>query len=141
MRDYPVSDKKEQGLIDQMRRFGIREQDLEESFVCSGGPGGQNVNKVATCVVLKHRPTGLTVKCQKERTQTLNRYWARRTLASKLEAQIRGRESAEAQRIAKIRRQKRKRSRRAKNKILDAKQKHGELKKFRARPTREADWA
>jgi protein subunit release factor B len=134
---YPVSEKKEQGLAAKMARLGIHERDLEESFVCSGGPGGQNVNKVATCVVLKHRPTGLFIKCQRERTQALNRYWARRMLAEKLETQILGRESAEAQRIAKIRRQKRKRSRRAKDKMLDAKQKHGALKKLRGRPSEE----
>ena len=118
-----------------MERLGIREQDLEESFVCSGGPGGQNVNKVSTCVVLKHRPAGLIIKCQKERTQAMNRYWARRMLVEKLETQILGLESDKAKRIAKIRRQKRKRSKRAKDKMLDFKQKHGALKKLRAQPT------
>jgi protein subunit release factor B len=137
MNIYPVSEKKQQGLASQMERLGIREQDLEESFVCSGGPGGQNVNKVSTCVVLKHRLTGLIVKCQKERTQAMNRYWARRMLTEKLEAQILGRESENAKRIAKIRRQKRKRSKRAKDKMLDAQQKHGALKKLRAQPTEE----
>lgn len=120
-----------------MERLGIREQDLEESFVCSGGPGGQNVNKVATCVVLKHRPTGLTVKCQKERAQAMNRYWARRLLAEKLEERVLGRESEEARQAARIRKQKRKRSKRAKDKMLDAKQRHGMLKKLRARPAEE----
>ena len=132
---YPVSEKTEQGLTSKLLRLGIRESDLEESFVCSGGPGGQNVNKVATCVVLRHRPSGLLIKCQRERTQALNRYWARRMLVEKLEAQLLGRASEEAQRIAKIRRQKRKRSRRAKDKMLAIKQKHGALKKLRARPT------
>lgn len=120
-----------------MERLGIREQDLEESFVCSRGPGGQNVNKVSTCVVLKHRPTGLIIKCQKERTQAMNRYWARRMLAEKLEAQILGRESDDAKRISRIRRQKRKRSKRAKDKMLAAKQRHGALKKLRAKPAEE----
>ncbi len=132
MKIYPVSEKKQQGLAGKMERLGIRDEDLEESFVCSGGPGGQNVNKVSTCVLLKHRPTGLFIKCQKERTQAMNRYWARRLLADKLEAQILGRESEEAKRIAKIRRQKRKRSKRAKDKMLDAKQRRGALKKLRA---------
>ena len=134
MNIYPVSEKKQQGLANRMARLGIREQDLEESFVRSGGPGGQNVNKVSTCVVLKHGPSGLAIKCQKERAQAMNRYWARRMLTEKLEAQVLGRESAEAQRIAKVRRQKRKRSRHAKDKMLDAKQKHGALKKLRGRP-------
>ena len=120
-----------------MERLGICDEDLEESFVRSGGPGGQNVNKVSTCVVLKHRPTDLIIKCQRERTQIMNRYWARRMLAEKLEAQILGRQSDSARRIAKIRRQKRKRSRRAKDKMLARKQKHGELKKLRARPAEE----
>ncbi len=134
MNHYPVAEKKQQSLAIQMFRIGIREQDLEESFVRSGGPGGQNVNKVSTCVVLRHAPSGFVIKCQKERTQAMNRYWARRMLVEKLERQILGRESEEAKRISKIRRQKRKRSRRAKDKMLDAKQRHGALKKLRGRP-------
>jgi protein subunit release factor B len=137
MNSHPLSEKKLRDLAEKMERFGIREQDLEESFVCSGGPGGQNVNKVSTRVVLKHRPSGLVVKCQRERAQAMNRYWARRLLAEKMEAQILGRESEEARRIAKVRRQKRKRSKRARDKMLDAKQRRGALKKLRGRPLEE----
>ena len=116
-----------------MARLGILETDLEESFVRSGGPGGQNVNKVSTCVVLKHVPTGMVVKCQRERSQALNRYWARRILIDRLDSQIRGRESDEAKRVAKIKRQKRKRSKRAKDKILQSKHARGDKKKLRRR--------
>jgi len=68
-----------------MKAMGIRESDFQESFICSSGPGGQKVNKRATCVYLVHRPTGLSVKCQKERSQLLNRFLAKRTLLDKIE--------------------------------------------------------
>lgn len=134
MGEVIISEKKERALADRMASLGILGSDLEESFVCSSGAGGQHVNKVATCVVLRYRPTGLVVKCQKERSQALNRYWARRILTDRIESERLGRESEEARRIAKIRRQKRKRSKRAKDKLLAVKKKHGALKKLRARP-------
>ena len=118
MPPFPVSPKKQAELDALMRRLGVSEADFEESFTRSGGPGGQNVNKVSTCVVLRHVPSGLEVRCQKERSQVLNRFLARRILLDRLEAQRLGALSAEAQRIAKIRRQKRKRSKRAKEKLL-----------------------
>jgi protein subunit release factor B len=130
---FPVSTAKAQVLAERMERLGIREADLEESFVRSGGHGGQNVNKVATCVVLVHRPSGIQVKCQAERSQALNRYHARQLLADKLERRILGARSAEAQRIAKLRRQKRRRSRRAQEKMLQTKHARGETKVLRAR--------
>jgi protein subunit release factor B len=117
-----------------MERLGIREEDLEEQFVRSGGRGGQNVNKVATCVYLKHRPTGLEVKCQQERSQALNRFLARRILCDRLDALISGRESEERRRIEKIRRQKRKRSKRAQEKVLEAKHRQSEKKAARRVP-------
>ncbi|MFQ5668380.1 MAG: peptide chain release factor family protein [Candidatus Binatia bacterium] len=130
---FPVSAAKAQALLARMRRLGIREEDIEEHFVRSRGKGGQNVNKVATCVVLRHRPTGLLVRCQRARSQALNRFHARRTLADKVERQIAGKESAEAARIAKLRRQKRRRSRRAKEKMLAAKHARAQTKAWRAR--------
>ena len=135
---FSVSAKNNDRLARDMEKLGIRESDLEESFIRSGGPGGQNVNKLSTCVILKHKPSGLMVKCQKDRSQAMNRYFARRILVQKLESQILGRQSAEARRIAKIKRQKRKRSKRAKDKMLAAKRAHGEKKALR-RPVRGED--
>lgn len=132
MAEFGVGIDKEKRLEEKMQRFGIREEDIVESFVRSSGPGGQNVNKVATCVYLKHIPTGIEVKCREERSQTLNRYRARQILADKIESAILGKLSQEQQRIEKIRRQKRKRSKRAKLKILEAKRRQGQKKFLRA---------
>ena len=120
-----------------MKRLGIREVDFEERFIRSGGPGGQNVNKVSTCVVLKHRPSGIEVKCQRERSQALNRFLARRLLLQKIEAKILGRLSEERKRIEKIRRQKRKRSKRAKGKMLADKKRRTDKKVLRRPPRSE----
>ncbi len=114
-----------------MQKLGIREEDLLEKFIRSSGKGGQRTNKVSTCVYLKHKPTGIEVKCQEERSQALNRFLALRRLVNKIEALIWGRESEERKRIEKIRRQKRKRSRRAKEKMLKNKKKMSEKKKWR----------
>ncbi len=138
MARFAVSPEKEKALLERMERLGIRETDIEEKFVRSGGKGGQKVNKASTCVYLKHVPTGVEVKCQKERYQALNRFLARRILADKIERIVLGKRAAEEQRIEKLRRQKRKRSRRAKLKMLEEKRKHSEKKKARAfRPGRE----
>lgn len=120
----------------RMQALGIIEADLVERFVRASGPGGQKVNKTASCVYLKHLPTGVEVKVQNERSQALNRYLARRRLIEKLEAIRLGKESAEAQRVAKIRRQKRRRSRRAKAKMLADKRHHADKKATRG-PVRE----
>ena len=135
---FPVSPAKQRDLQARMQRLGVTEQDLDEAFTRSGGPGGQNVNKVSTCVVLRHRPSGLEVRCQQERSQALNRFLARRILLERLEARRLGALSAEAQRIAKLRRQKRKRSKRAKEKLLAQKRLRAEKKSLR-RPPRTLD--
>ena len=129
----PVSTEKEKALIARMRDLGVSENDFEESFIRSSGPGGQKVNKSSSCVYLRHLPTGLSVKCQKERSQSLNRFLARRLLLDKIEIQQKGLMAEARQTIEKIRRQKRKRSKRAKEKILTDKHQQAEKKILRAK--------
>jgi len=114
-----------------MAALGVSEADIAESFVRSGGHGGQNVNKVSTCVMLLHQPTGVAVKCQETRQQGLNRFFARRLLLDKIEAAKTGFVAAQRSEIEKIRRQKRKRSRRAKNRMLADKSHHAGKKAAR----------
>ena len=111
-----------------MAALGVREADLVETFVRSGGHGGQNVNKVATCVQLVHVPTGLQVKCQDTRHQGQNRVLALRLLLDKLAARQQARIVAERARMEKVRRQKRGRSAGAKRRIL-ADKSHNSAKK------------
>jgi len=131
---FSVSGGKEKALGAKMHSLGIREADIEEKFIRSSKKGGQKVNKTSSCVYLKHKPTGIEVKCQRERSQALNRFLARRILANKIEALILGRRSEEQKRIEKIRRQKRKRSKRSKEKMLRLKKIRSETKKLRKSP-------
>ena len=127
----PLFGEKARELEERLARLGVRQEDLDESFVHSGGKGGQNVNKVATCVVLVHRPTGIAVKCQRERSQGANRLIARRMLADKIEERRLGAASRRQQEAERIRRQKRRRSRRAKHKMLRDKHAHSDKKAMR----------
>jgi peptide chain release factor len=119
MTKFGVSQAKERALEARLQALEIREEDLEETFVHSSGPGGQHVNKTSTCVRLLHRPTGLSVKVQRSRSQGLNRFLARRLLADRLEQRLRGAESPQGQQRDKIRRQKQRRARRTKQKLRD----------------------
>ncbi|MBI4650081.1 peptide chain release factor-like protein [Candidatus Desantisbacteria bacterium] len=115
---FSVSSAKEQYLKKRMEELGIFEKDIVEKFIRSQGKGGQNVNKTSTCVHLEHIPTGIKVKMQRERVQSLNRFLARRLLIEKIENNFFKEKSEKQQLIEKIRRQKRKKSKRAKEKIL-----------------------
>jgi peptide chain release factor len=135
MSSSPVRLEKEDQLALRMASLGVREADLEETFVRSGGHGGQNVNKTSTCVMLIHRPSGLQVKCQSTRQQGLNRFLARRLLLDKIERAKTGHVDSERAKIEKIRRQKRKRSRRAKARMLADKAHNSDKKAARRAST------
>lgn len=129
--DFNISKDKEEALKIKMDSLGIKEAFLEEKFIRSSKKGGQKVNKSSTCVYLKHIPTGIEVKCQEERSQALNRFLARRILVNKIESLVLGRIAEREKEIEKIRRQKRKRSRRAKEKMLRYKKIRSEKKNLR----------
>ncbi len=121
-------------LETKLASLSIYPKDLAEHFIRSSGNGGQNVNKVNSCVYLKHIPTGLEVKCQKTRSQQDNRYFARVILIERIEAIQLGRESKKAKEVYKLRKQKQRRSKRAKEKMLAAKSQRSEKKNMRKNP-------
>lgn len=123
---------------DELRRkmgeLGIREDDLVEKFILGSGRGGQNLQKTSSCVYLKHIPTGIEIKCQRERSRDMNRYFARKELCEKIETQVLKIKTEKIQLIEKKRRQKRKRSKRAQQKVLENKKHRGDVKQLRGRP-------
>lgn len=131
MINFGISAAKQKELEKKFEKFNIKESDIVEKFIHSSGHGGQNLNKVATCVYLKHIPTMTEIKCQKHRTQLLNRYEARKMLAESIETEVLGMQSKKIKEIEKMRRQKRKRSKRVKEKILENKKNNSEKKQNR----------
>jgi protein subunit release factor B len=117
--DFAVSDEKNRQLRERMEALGVREEDLDEQFIRSSGKGGQHVNKTSTCVYLRHRPTGIEVKCMAERSQSLNRFLARRELLEKV-ARLAGVPTAAELKREKARKQKSKRKKRARDKYVVA---------------------
>lgn len=131
MIDFGITASKQKELEEKFRKLNIKDNDIFEKFIHSSGNGGQNVNKVATCVYLKYLPLNIEIKCQKGRTQLLNRYYARKMLAEEIENRLLGEKSKKQKEIEKIRRQKRKRSKRAKEKMLEIKKLNSEKKENR----------
>ncbi len=134
---FNVTALKKKQLLERMEGLGINEQDLKERFIRGSGKGGQKTNKTSSCVYLSHEPSGIEVKCSRERSQTLNRFLARRELCDRLEERIENAKSARQQSMEKIRRQKRRRSRRAKEQMLDDKHQRSKIKQQRRKPPQE----
>ena len=118
---FKVSSRKEQALLQRMKELNICEDDIEETFIRASGPGGQKTNKTSSCVSLRHIPTNIIVKCQRERSQALNRFLARRHLLDQIERMQKGFVKEESLRVEKIRNRKRKRAKRAKKKKFASK--------------------
>jgi len=133
MSDAYVSAPKQRALAAQMEKLGVDDASLTERFILGSGSGGQKVNKTASCVYLKHEPSGIEIKCQRSRSREMNRFLARRELCDRLDEQIRGEASRRQQAREKIRRQKRRRSRRQKAKMVEQKRQHGAQKRLRGR--------
>ena len=128
---FTVSPQKESELVARMAALGLRAEDIEEKFVRGSGAGGQKINKTSSCVYLLHKPSGIEVKCQRERSQAMNRFFARRELCERIEEEREGKRSARQQAFEKVRRQKRRRSRRQKARMLEDKHHHSEKKSQR----------
>ena len=130
-----IRKEKLEALKQKMEALGIFEDDIVEKFVIGSGKGGQKLQKTSSAVHLKHAPTGITIKCQQERSRELNRYYARQELMLRVEETLLKEKSERQKAVEKIRRQKRKRSKRAKEKMLEGKKRLSEKKKLRQKIT------
>lgn len=129
-----ISKEKWAKLTERMAKLQIAEADLVEKFILGSGKGGQKLHKTASTVYLKYLPSSLEIKCQYSRSRDDNRYFARDRLCDKLQEIISDEKTKEQQRIEKLKRQKKRRTRRSKQKMLDEKSKHGQLKGLRKKP-------
>ncbi len=137
MNEGTLGGAKQEQLAQRMRRLGIRAEDLTEKFVLGSGSGGQKVNKTSSCVFLRHAPSGIELKCQRGRSQALNRYHARVELCDRIQEREQAEQTARQKRREKIRRQKRRRSRRQKQRMLEEKHRQSEKKANRKPPSDE----
>lgn len=137
---FKVSSRKEQALLERMKELSICEDDIEETFIRSSGPGGQKTNKTSSCVSLRHIPTNIIVKCQRGRSQSLNRFLARRHLLDQIERMQKGFVKEEDLHIEKIRNRKRKRAKRAKKKKSALKTKQSDAKENNDSPEKVIDF-
>ena len=133
MGDAYISSLKQLHLRERMKNLGLVENDLIEKFIRGSGKGGQKINKTSSCVYIRHIPSGIEIKCQRERSLSINRYIARRELCDRIEERILGALSRRQQEREKIRRQKRRRSRRQKEQMLQRKHFQSEKKHLRQR--------
>jgi len=114
---FPVRQEKLKDLQNRMKQLGILEEDLDDGFVRSSGKGGQKLHKTDNCIFLRHKPTGISIKCQESRSQALNRFLARRRLVEKIEQQLLEGRDGGSNPEDKIRKQKKRRKRRARKKV------------------------
>jgi protein subunit release factor B len=118
-------------LIKKANELGIQPEDITENYIKGSGKGGQKINKTSSCVMLKHLPSGIMVKCQKHREQSKNRLSAYKLLILKIDDQVKGNKSDRAMAIFKLRKQKKRRSAKAKAKMMEDKTHRSEVKKLR----------
>ncbi|MFA5069204.1 MAG: peptide chain release factor-like protein [Candidatus Omnitrophota bacterium] len=134
---YNTGKPKAEGLIQRMRLLGVSENDIDEKFILSSGKGGQHINKVSTAVFIRHKKSGIRIKCGSTRSQSANRFLARKRLTDRIECLIKGDMSRLNEKITRIRRQKRKRSQRSKLKLLKFKTMRARKKTQRRLPAEE----